>query len=66
LLSEISTPALMKSDYGYSIEIIEAAGTPVQVEPNLGNYLMTGGLAGSVLLIMLAGFVVAVGFEEPA
>jgi len=66
LLSEISTPALMKSDYGHSIEIIEAASTPVQVEPNLRNYLMTGGLAGSGLLIMLAGFVVAVGFEEPA
>ena len=66
LLSEISTPTLKQSDYGYRFELIEAASSPVQVEPDLTNYLMTGGFTGSLLLIMLAGFVLAVGFEEPA
>ncbi len=66
LLSEISTPTLKQSDYGYRFELIEAASSPVQVEPDLTKYLMTGGFTGSLLLIMLAGFVLAVGFEEPA
>lgn len=65
ILSEMAIPTNVKTDLGYSIDLIETPSSPIQVEPSLSRYLTFGGLMGSILLMMLSGFITAVGFEEP-